>query len=235
MNQQQARSALTPRSSVMDLSDLRMSLHTDQQSIILNEMSTARKKLEQENQILRDELHDAQLMIRLLKQKLKHAKSGKGGWRLFNSSIVTNRDLKAFQKASEDRLRNKRRNAFDNPSAPGKKTFTKDTSSDGTPSMIVFPSTRDKRRTNTRSDDRIDDDDALAPPMEEAWYPDAPAPPPRRPSTRRPSRRRPTIPDTEANPSSIIDQLARTVIHEYRANSTDSTRSDEWYIDEDES
>lgn len=57
---------------VMDLSQVNaMSIHTQQQTIILEELQSTRRKLEQENQRLRDELEDANLVIKVLKLRLR--------------------------------------------------------------------------------------------------------------------------------------------------------------------
>jgi len=54
----------------------KLTLHTDQQSLILAEMMCARNKLQEENQQLRDRLQDAEMLIRLLHLKLEET-SGK--------------------------------------------------------------------------------------------------------------------------------------------------------------
>ena len=54
----------------------KLTLHTDQQSLILAEMMCARNKLQEENQQLRDRLQDAEMLIQLLHLKLEET-SGK--------------------------------------------------------------------------------------------------------------------------------------------------------------
>ena len=54
-----------------------VSLHTDQQSLIFGELQTARNKLQEENQQLRDKLQDAEMLIRLLQLKLKEQSQNK--------------------------------------------------------------------------------------------------------------------------------------------------------------
>jgi hypothetical protein len=62
----------SPRPSypVMQLTDFRMGLHTDQQTLIFQEFMSTRRKLEEDNQRLREELEHARFSIRILKTKL---------------------------------------------------------------------------------------------------------------------------------------------------------------------
>lgn len=132
---------------VMQLDGFRMGLHTDQQSLILSEMSTARKKLSEDNQRLRDDLDDARMVIRLLQVKLRHAESEKNSTikvKAVRSSDSTVKGgvpagyHKALDKAVSKNMPSMRKNrffsrnrsnqptrkeAFKNPSKPGGKTF----------------------------------------------------------------------------------------------------------------
>ena len=70
------------RYPVVRLDEFDMAVHTDQQSLILDELIGSRKKMEQENQLLRERLEDAHMMIRLLKikvEQLEKSKKLKGG------------------------------------------------------------------------------------------------------------------------------------------------------------
>jgi len=138
-----------PPQAVMNLSDMKMSLHTDQQTLILNELATAKKKLEEENQVLRDELQDAEIVIRILKNKLhqqqqrnKHCSDGAGGgWFSagYNNGSSKHIGTLDYRKKDGSRLllfgggggggvgtsrkKTARKFAFRNPSAPGRKKF----------------------------------------------------------------------------------------------------------------
>lgn len=130
--------------SAMQLSDVRMSLHTEQQSLILSEMSIARKKLEEDNQRLRDDLEEARLLIRLLQVKLNQAEHKKQS--IIRVKAVGSGDStvkggvpagywNALDKAAKGTstrkssffFRNKkeltRKEAFRNPTLSGKRTF----------------------------------------------------------------------------------------------------------------
>jgi hypothetical protein len=112
-------------------------LHTDQQSLILGEMMTARNKLQEENQMLRDQLQDAEMMIRLLKLKLADNNIDldlpNGGGRpespkrkskvgpVLRPNGKNMGDSK--QKSSKLNQQNTGKHAFRNQVAPGKKTF----------------------------------------------------------------------------------------------------------------
>lgn len=128
---------------IMDLSELRMSRDTDQQSIIWNEITAARRKLEEENQLLRDKLHEAQMANRLLRLKLKQQQAawassssasspavsgGRGGiGNCHHNAINVERELKNIAREagalSKVFPRQSRKDAFRNPAAPGKKRF----------------------------------------------------------------------------------------------------------------
>jgi hypothetical protein len=101
-------------------------LHTDQQSLILGEMMTARNKLQEENQTLRDRLQDAEMMIRLLQIKLTEHNirfdiTKETGIPINKKPVLTN---KANRKTTErPKSMAVKKNAFRNQVAPGKKTF----------------------------------------------------------------------------------------------------------------
>lgn len=104
----------------------------DQQTLIMGELMSVRKKLEQENQQLRDELQDAHLMIDILQAKLRHqvVRAGsslhaKDSWLGGGPTGITK--LKRLEKAVQFNLKNRkslsRKQAFTNPTGPGRKTF----------------------------------------------------------------------------------------------------------------
>jgi hypothetical protein len=127
---------------VIQMSDFRMGPDRDQQSMILLEMSTARTKLEEDNQRLRDELEDARMMIRLLQVKLEHQQKStikvkavgsgdstvKGGlpggyWKALDKAADTGGGAKKgifFNRKSHQLTK---KEAFTNPAGPGRKTF----------------------------------------------------------------------------------------------------------------
>jgi hypothetical protein len=127
---------------VTQMSDFRMGRDRDQQSMILLEMSTARTKLEEDNQRLRDELEDAHMMIRLLQVKLEHQQKStikvkavgsgdstvKGGlpggyWKALDKAADTGGGTKKgifFNRKSHQLTK---KEAFTNPAGPGRKTF----------------------------------------------------------------------------------------------------------------
>jgi len=153
---------------VLDLSDLKISLHTDQQTIILNELTSQKKKLEEENQNLREKLEDADVVIKLLKQKLllqdhhkKHKKHQHQHGSSLSLSLVggllgqtkATSALRALEHSTQKKDKKgffgiksacRHKSTFQNPSAPGKKAFENrsggTSSSDKTlPSVIVIP------------------------------------------------------------------------------------------------
>lgn len=130
----------------MDLSELKMSVHTQQQSLIWSEMTNVRRKLEEENQMLRDQLVDAQLTIQNLKDRLKKKKKNKSSTSWFGSKTKGGSDSATYPKTQKAKI--SRKNAFDNPLAPGKKTFTNTQLRDGTPGMVVFPKPTLEKQTS---------------------------------------------------------------------------------------
>ena len=115
----------TKRASIGGAASFSVGLHTDQQSLILGEMMTARNKLQQENQMLRDKLQDSEMLVRLLQHKLTENKIdfdlGKEyGIIVDDFPLLTH---KANRKPMEKVKPNLNKNAFRNQVAPGKKTF----------------------------------------------------------------------------------------------------------------
>lgn len=116
---------VTRRTSVGATTSFSVGLHTDQQSLILGEMMTARNKLQQENQMLRDRLQDSEMMVRLLQYKLSENKiefdlTKEFGIAVDDFPVLTH---KANRKPMEKVKSNLNKNAFRNQVAPGKKTF----------------------------------------------------------------------------------------------------------------
>jgi hypothetical protein len=128
----------------VDPSTFGMTLHTDQQSLILGEMITARDKLQEENQLLRDRLQDADMVIQLLHMKLEKAKAKNkaASKRQIKTSFMQDpttprkselstrarivRDWipKTNSKTGKSKFKSSsNKDAFRNKVAPGKKTF----------------------------------------------------------------------------------------------------------------
>jgi hypothetical protein len=114
----------------------------DQRSMILLEMSTARTKLEEDNQRLRDELEDARMMIRFLQVKLEHQQKStikvkavasgdstvKGGlpggyWKALDRAADTGGGTRKGLFFNRKSHQPTQREAFTNPAGPGRKTF----------------------------------------------------------------------------------------------------------------
>jgi len=108
-----------------------MTLHTDQQSLILGEMITARDKLQEENQLLRDRLQDADMVIQLLHMKLERARaknrSSKKQTKISSQNTSQLRGALADwipkTKQAKGKFKSSNKDAFRNKVAPGKKTF----------------------------------------------------------------------------------------------------------------
>lgn len=116
---------VTKRASIGGAASFSVGLHTDQQSLILGEMMTARNKLQQENQMLRDKLQDSEMMVRLLQYKLNEHKiefdfTKECGIVVDDFPVLTQ---KVNRKPMEKLKSNLNKNAFRNQVAPGKKTF----------------------------------------------------------------------------------------------------------------
>lgn len=107
----------------------------------------AKNKLQEENQLLRDKLQDSELMIRLLKLKLKERQERLGSGHQKRKAKATR--VAALQWKVESALRwspsghsfSTKKDAFRNKVAPGKRTFfvSPDSSSD----RITAPSSND--------------------------------------------------------------------------------------------
>jgi hypothetical protein len=85
-------SAATTTYPILRLGDFDMKPHTDQQSMILNDLTASRQKLAVENQQLRDELVEARMIIRLLKRKLEARESEAIANVKRSTSAVTSQD-----------------------------------------------------------------------------------------------------------------------------------------------
>jgi hypothetical protein len=145
---------------VIQMSDFRMGPDRDQQSMILLEMSTARTKLEEDNQRLRDELEDARMKIRFLQVKLEHQQKStikvkavasgdstvKGGlpggyWKALDKAVDTEGGTRKGIFFNRKVRQPTKKEAFTNPAGPGRKTFL---SKSTKPDAIA-------NRSNTRS------------------------------------------------------------------------------------
>jgi hypothetical protein len=136
--EQSIREDTPPGFPVMNMTNVSVGLHTQQQSLILNEMSASRKKLEEENQKLREDLEEARHCIQILKLKLHESKmtvttssvnskdsTVKGGlpsrhWHALDATTQHKKSATIFGRWAAQK------NAFRNPTQPGKKTFTSD-------------------------------------------------------------------------------------------------------------
>lgn len=125
---QKEKDACSSMYSVVKMPGFKMDLHKQQQSLILNELTTSRQKLEEENRMLRDELAEAKMIIRLLKMKLDVL----GDERAITTTGVLSKITKSNTATSKKKrflFKPKiitRREAFLNPRSPGSKLFTPD-------------------------------------------------------------------------------------------------------------
>lgn len=122
-----------------------LSLHTDQQNLILGEMINTRNRLQEENQELRDSLQDAEMVIRLLHMKLEKERAAnrqkkekpskeKDRKDCSESPLRTkNFDWRSKRVIGKAKAYNKQ--AFLNVVAPGKRTFEPPT----TNSKVIKP------------------------------------------------------------------------------------------------
>lgn len=119
-----------------------VSLHTDQQSLIFGELQTARNKLQEENQQLRDKLQDAEMLIRLLQLKLNEQSQSQKHHRSYSQSAksktrvekVLDWKMKRLYERRKSNATTRKKNAFKNKVPPGKRTFE---SSKGTSEMAT--------------------------------------------------------------------------------------------------
>lgn len=123
-----------PKQGTSSNLEFNMGLHQDQQTLILSEMMTARRKLEEENQQLRDELYDSRMMIRLLKHQVEQQKKESKGTATVRSNDSTVKagqpasyfralEWKLYKNQEARRKKQSRKNIWKSIIAPGKKTF----------------------------------------------------------------------------------------------------------------
>jgi hypothetical protein len=157
-------------------------LHTDQQSLILGEMMTARNKLQEENQMLRDKLQDAEMMVQLLQLKLSENGAGTdipkiSGRPTYELPNLKNKIGQVFDRKLNQKIAEKgklksisHKNAFRNQVAPGKKTFepkvSRNTISDSPCKIAVVVSKSPKKRSTVQRDLSCSPDSRLAAPEE---------------------------------------------------------------------
>jgi hypothetical protein len=118
---------------IVDLADLAATRRdTDQQTLIWNEITARKSKLEEENQLLRDKLQDARAANKALRTQLRHSSSGGGltlaaKKRIESSFSAVNEETGTITAApgllKRGLFGRNRRDAFLNPAAPGKKRF----------------------------------------------------------------------------------------------------------------
>lgn len=117
----------------------KMDLHKQQQSLIYSDLNAARQKLQEENQMLRDELAEAKMIIRLLKMKLEEQDAAAAKIKPPTTNAVNSKDstvkggVPASYAKAVDRSKKKRylfkqktpsrREAFLNPRPPGARAF----------------------------------------------------------------------------------------------------------------
>jgi hypothetical protein len=92
MSSSSVASGATTTYPILRLGDFDMKPHTDQQSMILNDLTASRQKLAVENQRLRDELQEARLIIRLLKRRLEAKENEENNHVKRSTSAVTSQD-----------------------------------------------------------------------------------------------------------------------------------------------
>lgn len=111
-----------------------LSLHTDEQSLILGDLINVRNRLEEDNSELREKLYEAELTINLLKYKLAKAKraikAGSNG-KIENLSSTDDDHPtrfwspieKATQKFKRFTSRPRKKDSFTNTIVPGSKIY----------------------------------------------------------------------------------------------------------------
>jgi hypothetical protein len=120
--------------SVIQMPSFKMDIHQKQQNLIFSELTAARQKLIEENQVLRDELAEAKMIIRFLKSRLDESEA-----RMLRAPAVKSKDSTAKQGIQSSFMRipekpqkkryifksktSSRREAFLNPRPPGSKSF----------------------------------------------------------------------------------------------------------------
>ena len=125
--------------SVVRMPGFKMDLHKQQQSLIYSDLNAARQKLQEENQMLRDELAEAKMIIRLLKMKLEEQDAAAAKIKPPTTNAVNSKDstvkggvpanyAKAVDRSKKKRYLFKqktptRREAFLNPRPPGARAF----------------------------------------------------------------------------------------------------------------
>jgi hypothetical protein len=121
MSSASAASGATTTYPILRLGDFDMKPHTDQQSMILNDLTASRQKLAVENQRLRDELQEARMIIRLLKRKLEARENAENNNVKRTASAVTSQDttVKAGGKLHQGSCVHTLDSKTSHPSLPG--------------------------------------------------------------------------------------------------------------------
>ena len=119
--------------SVVRMPGFKMDLHKQQQSLIFSDLNASRQKLAEENQMLRDELAEAKMIIRLLKMKLEERDAKVPKAAVDSKDTTVKHGIPANYAKAMDRSKKKRylfkqktpsrRDAFLNPKPPGTRTF----------------------------------------------------------------------------------------------------------------
>jgi hypothetical protein len=120
--------------SVIQMPSFKMDLHQKQQNLIFSELTASRQKLIEENQVLRDELTEAKMIMRFLKARLDEIEVKKLRAPAVNSrdSMVKQRIPSSFMRIPEKPQKKRylfksknasRRETFLNPRPPGSKSF----------------------------------------------------------------------------------------------------------------
>lgn len=130
------RYQLNPKNRTSVRTEPKLTLHTRQSQLILQEMMCARSKLQEENQYLRDKLQDAEMLIRLLHSKLEEATGGEGcgggadGGKKTNKNtsfnpaeLPSSSSLMGWRQNRKSHASLRKRDAFRNTFPQGKRTF----------------------------------------------------------------------------------------------------------------
>jgi hypothetical protein len=150
-----------------DGSDANMlSLHMDQQSLILGDLINVRNRLEEDNSELREKLYEAELTIQLLTFKLSKAKKAikerakaSAFDARFNDDDQSSKYWNPIEKAANKwkKLKSRRKkDSFINTIVPGKKTFQV------TPSSTMKSSIDDSNQIREPSDSEHCPSDVLS-------------------------------------------------------------------------
>jgi hypothetical protein len=227
-------------SNKLVMNKVKMTMHAEQQTLIFDEMIATRKKLEIENQELRDDLSDAYLLIQVLDSKLQQATNrnkSTTGFPPFDETNIKNLQKKIMQniKTQHRKSSMSRKQTFRNPLAAGKTMFAATASSTRSKSprktlrMKLKPENKPEQPKHQpkslRRTSQVRPPSVLVFPSPQAI--------PVKPTTKHNPG-----PGRQENPNSIMNNLACMIINEYEytlprsggLSSTDESSEDDDYL-----